>query len=60
MSDTITIKGWVSTNIFGSKCEFSEDFDRADWVNMDDEEKEKAMFDAMWCSGVLDWSYEES
>lgn len=56
--DTITIRGWVCTDRVGSKCEFEEEFDREDWVNMDIDARDEVMREAMWDSGMIEWGYE--
>jgi len=57
--ETIIIRGWVSTNMCGSKCEFEAEFDKADWDDMSYVERDKEMLEAMWESGIVDWSYDD-
>jgi len=57
MSGTVKIKYYVRTDIVGSTCEDTEEFDRAEWEAMSEKEKEDAMRELAFNS--MEWGFRE-
>ena len=55
--DEITIRLTVSTDRVGSKTTRDIKFNREDWLDMTDAEKDLEMQDELW--NVISWGYEE-
>ena len=56
---TKTIVLYARTDIVGSKVEREIEVDAEDWAEMDDAERDKMMFDAMFDDSLVDWGYHE-
>lgn len=54
--ETITIKGWVSTDKVGSQVDFEVSFDRDEWNDMNLAERDEAMKEHMF--DCIEWGYE--
>ena len=48
----------VSTNKVGSECYDEFDIDDAEWNEMTEQEQADFCLEALWNSGMVDWTYE--
>lgn len=58
-NETIKIKWTVQTWAVGSRCGGEEEFSREDWENMSESEREKAMSEIVFGSGMVEWNWYE-
>jgi len=57
MKDIIKVEYSISTNIYGSTCSGILEFDREEWDEMDESEREEIMRDAAFDN--IEWEYQE-
>lgn len=57
MSDYVQVKVWIHTDKVGSQCEDIVEFERKEWEEMDDDQKEANCREVAFA--MMDWSFEE-
>lgn len=58
MGDVVKIKVTVSTNMIGSDCEFETEYDREDWEEMTEQQRNETIHEELMQSGLVNWDWQ--